>query len=172
MIKRAISSTIIKHSSGVTALNVFEKSCYSKVDFKIHETASVNEAVARFTALNVGCLAVTDAQNKVVGVCSGRDYITKVASLNKFGENLKVKDICTYGPKVIVAQKTDSIDECMHKVMFKGIRHLLVVDEKDEKFVGMISLRDIIREVMKKNNEVITRLSDFRLGKGAFFGSE
>ena len=171
MIKRAISSTI-KNSSGVTAFNVFEKSCYSKVDFKINESASVNEVIARFTALNIGCLAVTDSQNKGVGVCSGRDYITKVASLNKFSESLLVKDICTYGPKVIVAQKTDTIDECMNKVMFKGIRHLLVVDEKDDKFIGMISLRDIIREVMKKNNDTITRLSDFGLGKGAFFGSE
>jgi CBS domain-containing protein len=56
--------------------------------------------------------------------------------------------------------------------MFKGIRHLLVVDDKNDKFVGMISLRDIIREVRKKDKDMITRLSDFSLGKGAFFGSE
>jgi predicted transcriptional regulator len=92
--------------------------------------------------------------------------------LNKFNVNLKVKDICTYGPKVIVAKKDDTIDDCMHKVMFKGIRHLLVVDDKNDKFVGMISLRDIIREVRKKDKDMITRLSDFSLGKGAFFGSE
>jgi len=171
MIKRTFTSTI-KRASNVTAFNVFEKSCYNKVDFKINENASVNEAVSRFTALNIGCLAVTNSQDKVVGVCSGRDYITKVASLNKFNENLKVKDICTYGPKVIVAKKEDTIDDCMHKVMFKGIRHLLLVDDKNEKFVGMISLRDIIREIRKKDKDTITRLSDFSLGKGAFFGSE
>jgi len=39
----------------VSALNVFQKSCYYKIDFKINENASVKEAVTRFTAFNIGC---------------------------------------------------------------------------------------------------------------------
>ena len=46
------------------------------------------------------------------------------------------------------------------------------MDDKNEEFIGMISVRDLIKEMMKKNNDTITRLSDFKLGKGAFFGSE
>jgi hypothetical protein len=30
----------------------------------------------------------------------------------------------------------------------------------------------IEQEIMKKNKDTITRLSDFNIGKGAFFGSE
>jgi CBS domain containing-hemolysin-like protein len=60
----------------------------------------------------------------------------------------------------------------MSKMMFKDIRHLLVIDDKKDEFVGMISIRDLIKEIMKKNNDTITRLSDFKIGKGAFFGSE
>jgi predicted transcriptional regulator len=60
----------------VSAMKVFQNSCYHKIDFKINEESSVKEAIMRFTAFNIGCLAVTDSKNKVVGVCSGLDYIT------------------------------------------------------------------------------------------------
>jgi len=46
------------------------------------------------------------------------------------------------------------------------------MDDKNEEFIGMMSVRDLIKEMMKKDKETITRLSDFNLGKGAFFGSE
>lgn len=156
----------------VSALSVFEKSCYRKVDFRISEDNTAKDAVVRFTAFNVGCLAVTDKNNKVVGVCSERDYINKVAALDKDANLVKVKDICTYGPKIITANKTDSLDDCMNKMMFKDIRHLLILDDKNQDFTGMISIRDLFREILKNKSETITRLSDFKLGKGGFFGSE
>jgi predicted transcriptional regulator len=158
--------------SSISALNVFQKSCYYKIDFKINENSSVKEAVTRFTAFNIGCLAVTDKNNKVVGVCSERDFINKVASLEKSTNEIKVKDICTYGPSIIIAKKNDSLESCMNKMMFKDIRHLLVIDDNDEEFIGMISIKDLIKEIMQRNDDTITRLSDFKIGKGAYFGSE
>ena len=166
--RRAFAST----PGTISAIDVFEKSCYFKIDFKINEEASAKEAVLRFTAFNIGCLAVTDASNKVVGVCSERDYINKIAALSKCDTTTKVKDICTYSPNIIIARNDDSIEACMRKMMFKDIRHLLVVDKKTEEFTGMISIKDLIKEIMKNNHETITRLSDFKVGKGAFFGSE
>lgn len=169
MLRRSFSTYA---KSPISALNVFQKSCYYKIDFKISETATVKEAVTRFTAFNIGCLAVTDKANKVVGVCSERDFINKVASLDKPTTEVKVKDICTYGPSIIIAKKSDSLESCMNKMMFKDIRHLLVIDDNDEDFIGMISIKDLIKEIMKQNDDTITRLSDFKIGKGAYFGSE
>jgi len=166
--RRAFAST----PGTISAIDVFEKSCYYKIDFKINEEASAKEAVLRFTAFNIGCLAVTDASNKVVGVCSERDYINKIAALSKCDTTTKVKDICTYGPNIIIAKKDDSLEMCMNKMMYKDIRHLLVIDDKDNEFIGMISIKDLIKEIMKKNEDTISRLSDFKIGKGAFFGSE
>jgi len=171
-----LSRTFSRHLSSLpritSAINVFENSCYRKVDFRINEEATAKEAVLRFTVFNVGCLAVTDKNNKVVGVCSERDYINKVAALDRNHHELKVKDICTYGPKIIVANKNDSLDDCMNKMMFKDIRHLMITDDKNDDFVGMISIRDLIKEILKDKTETITRLSDFKIGKGGFFGSE
>lgn len=170
--KRMISDNLINELSKITANHVFEKSCYSKIDFKINENNNVKEALARFTAFNVGCLAVVNNNDKLVGVVSERDYIKKVASLEKKNEDVFIKDICTYNPHIIIAQKNESINRCMQKMMFKDIRHLLILDNKKDDFIGMISIRDLIREVEKKNTEIITRLSDFNFGKGAYFGSE
>ena len=167
IIKKNFSTSKIPES----ALNVFKKSCYCKIDFKINEEASVREAISRFTAFNIGCLAVTDKEDKLIGVISERDYINKVAATGKNDLYIKVKDICTTGP-LIVANKTDSLSQCMQKMMLKDIRHLLVLDENEKDFVGMISIRDLIRQIEKENNETITRLSDFKLGRGAYFGSE
>jgi len=170
MLRRGLCSSV-NSMIKTSAMNVFEKSCYHKIDFKISEDASVKDAVNRFTAFNIGCLAVTDKDNKVVGVCSERDFISKVASYEKDLKETKVKEICTYAP-IIIAKKNDSLETCMNKMLFKDIRHLLVVDDKNEEFIGMISIKDLIKEIMKKNDDVVTRLSDFKMGKGAYFGSE
>lgn len=156
----------------VSAMNVFEGSCYHKIDFKINEESTVKEAVIRLSAFNIGCLAVTNSANKVVGVFSERDYIKRVASLDRNFQDTKVKQVCTYEPNIIIAKKDDTIETCMNKMMFKDIRHLLVIDDKNEEFVGMISIKDLIKEILQKNSDIITRLSDFKIGKGAFFGSE
>jgi CBS domain-containing protein len=170
MLRRTFSVT--PRSTAANALQLFEKSCYFNLDFKINEESLAREAVARFTAFNVGCLAVTNNENKVIGVCSGRDYIHKVAALGKNDGDVKVKDIATYSPKLMVAKASDSLDACMQKMMFKGIRHMVVVDDKSNECVGLISVKDVIREVLKDKNEMITRLGDFKIGKGAYFSSE
>ena len=175
MLSRIFQSTrrcISTNAGTISAMNVFENSCYHKIDFKINEESSVKEAVIRFSAFNIGCLAVTNTSNKVVGVLSERDYIKKIASLDKNAQDVKVKEICTYEPNIIIAKKEDTLETCMNKMMFKDIRHLLVIDDKNEEFIGMISIKDLIKEIMNKNNDIITRLSDFKIGKGGYFGSE
>jgi CBS domain-containing protein len=156
----------------ISAIQVFQSSCYKKIDFKISKDSTAKEAVDRLTAFNIGCLAVTDNTNNVIGVLSERDYINKVASFGKSGDLVKISDICTYGPNIIVANKGDSLESCMNKMMFKDIRHLLVIDDKTQECIGMISIKDLIKEIVKDKDEIITRLSFFNMGKGAYFGSE
>jgi CBS domain-containing protein len=171
MISRRLLSTV-NYKNTVSALSVFKNSCYHKIDFKIDEDNNANNAVKRFAAFNIGCLAVTDKQNNIVGVLSERDYINKISALGRDDMTVKIKDICTYTPNIIIAKKNDTIEECMNKMLFKDIRHLLVVDENNNDFVGMISIKDLIKEIMKDKNEIITRLTDFKIGKGGYFGSD
>ena len=170
--KMATATTISPFPAKQTAMDIFHNSCYYKIDYKINENATAHESAIRFTAFNISCLVVTDDQDKLVGVVSGRDYINKVAANGRDPLVTKIKDICTYGPKIIVARESDSLEACMNKMMFKGIRHLIVMDDQNTHCVGLISIRDLVKEVIQNQRETITRLSDFKLGKGAFFGSE
>ena len=156
-------------TKNVSALSVFQNSCYHKIDFKIGETELANQAIHKFAAFNIGCLAVTNPEQKVVGVLSERDYINKVSVFGKDDKTVLVKDICTYSP-IILAKPTDTVEQCMKKMLVKDIRHLLVMDNSE--CVGMISIKDLIKEVMRDKNDTITRLSDFKTGRGGFFGSE
>ena len=170
MLARRLLSTVPENA--VSALSAFKNSCYQKIDFKIGEDVTVDNAVKRFSMFNVGCLAVTDAKQNVVGVLSERDYINKVSALSKDDTTVKVRDICTYSPNLIIAKKNDTIEQCMNKMLIKDIRHLLVIDEVRNECVGLISIKDLIKEIMKNKNNIITRLTDFNTGKGGYFGSE
>lgn len=57
---------------------------------------------------------------------------------------------------------------CMQKMMFKDIRHLIIMDDKQTNCLGMISIKDLIKEILKDKNDVISRLGDFKIGKGGF----
>jgi len=170
MLARRLLSTVPENA--ISALSAFKNSCYHKIDFRIGEDVTVDNAVKRFSMFNVGCLAVTDTKQNVVGVLSERDYINKVSALCKDDTKVKVRDICTYSPNIIIAKKNDTIEQCMNKMLIKDIRHLLVIDEVSNECVGLISIKDLIKEIMKNKNNIITRLTDFNTGKGGYFGSE
>lgn len=69
-----VPTTVEDRSSAQDAL---KKSRYFKIDFGIDEDAFVFEAVQRFAAYNISALAVT-SKDKVVGIVSERDYVSKV----------------------------------------------------------------------------------------------
>ena len=158
-----------QQAKNVSAMSVFQNSCYHKIDFKISEELPAKHALHKFTAFNIGCLAVTNHQNHVVGVLSERDYLNKLLILGKDEKTTKIKDMCTYAP-IIIAKPDDSLEQCMKKMLMKDIRHLLVMDKNE--CMGMISIKDLIKELMRDKNDIITRLTDFHKGKGGFFGSE
>lgn len=163
-----IGQRLLAHTKNVSAMSVFKNSCYHKINFKISEECTVNYAVNRFAIFNIGCLAITNEQHNVVGILSERDYINKISVPGKNDKVVKVKDICTYSP--IIATPTDTLEQCMNKMMNNDIRHLLVMDKMD--CVGMISIKDLIKEILRDKNDIISRLTDVKSGKGGFFGSE
>lgn len=123
----------------------------------------------------IGALAVTegsDTKGKVIGVLSERDYLTKVALLGKVSKDTLVSEICTYGEaNLVVVEADDSIDECMQKMLGRDIRHLLIRDEHG-KIISMLSIKDLVKVTVAKHEEVVNKLYNLALGKGAFYGSE
>lgn len=105
------------------------------------------------------------------GVISERDYITKIALLGRTSKDTLVKNISTQSSKLITAKPSDSVEACMEKMLASDIRHLPLVNDKGE-LQGMISIKDLVKTVVKEKEQTIKVLSDFALGKGGHFGSE
>mmetsp|Transcript_8876 Transcript_8876/g.18934 ORF Transcript_8876/g.18934 Transcript_8876/m.18934 type:complete len:190 (-) Transcript_8876:283-852(-) len=156
---------------GLTATDAWNKSCYSEIDYTINENLPVFDAVQKFAAYNIGCLVTTDSSGKISGVISERDYVCKVALLGKKSKDCFVKEISTKSANLITASPSDTVSNCMAKMLMKDIRHLPLLDD-DGHVVGIVSIKDLVKAELKEKEDAIKTLSDFALGKGGHFGSE
>lgn len=53
------------------------------------------------------------------------------------------------------------IDACMRKMINSNVRHLLVREKESSKFVGMISVKDIVKCAIVKHDAVVQQLTGF-----------
>ena len=99
----------------------------------------------------------------MTGLISERDYIKKIALLGQSSKEVKIKDIYTQGANVIFASVDDSIDACMEKMMTKSVRHLPIMN--GDKLVGLVSIKDLIKETVEDKEKTIKQLSEMALGE-------
>lgn len=109
----------------------------------------------------------------MTGVVSERDYICKIALLGRTSRETPVRQIATVGAaNIVTATADESVQVCMEKMMNHGVRHLPIVDADTMKVVGMVSIKDLVKTVVKEKEDAIRTLSNFALGKGGHFGTE
>lgn len=131
------------------------KDLISKSPFTINYGSSLFQAAQIMVEKNVGLLIIVDPndQRKVLGVISERDFV-KAFSKYKNLESLKVEDVGTMGNNVITIKQSDTIARAAQLMMEHNIRHLVVIDDEN-KLVGVISVRDII-----KTNKILKAISE------------
>lgn len=123
--------------------------------------ATVYEAIKLMAAKRVGALVVVDKTQKLKGIISERDYLTKVILHARASKATKVSEIMT--TKVVCVHPSNTLEECMALMTEKNIRHLPVIDEHDA-LVGMVSMRDAVREVIAEKEFVISQLESYITG--------
>jgi CBS domain-containing protein len=99
-----------------TAQSALEKSCYLKINWKCSEKDLVIDVVKRMVAHDIGALAVTsEGEDTVSGIFSERDYLKKVAFLNKDPTTTTVGEVATMGgfPNLVTVTRMNPIDRCM-----------------------------------------------------------
>lgn len=153
-----------------TAKDLFNNSCYNSVEYSIDENSYVQEAVMKFSVFDIGCVAVLNKDKKLTGLFTEGDFIKKVAAVGKKMDDVIVKDVCTLSPNIMIASSEESLESCISKMNYKNVRHLAIVD--NGQLNGLISFKDIFTEAVKRDKKLIAKLTDFNIGKGAFFGSE
>ncbi|MCK6539476.1 MAG: CBS domain-containing protein, partial [Anaerolineales bacterium] len=73
-----------------------------------------------------------------------------------------VREIMT--SKVLYAQASQSLEECVAIMIDKNIRHLPVFE--NEELIGLISARDALNEMVDQQKFVISQLEHYITGGG------
>ena len=122
----------------------------------ISPDSSVYEAIAVMAENSIGALLVV-ADGVLTGIMSERDYARKVVLQSRSSKETRVADIMT--SPVITVSPAYTVEECMHLMTERRIRHLPVVDGST--IVGIVSIGDLVRSVITAQGETIQLLEQY-----------
>ncbi|XP_020586328.1 CBS domain-containing protein CBSX3, mitochondrial-like [Phalaenopsis equestris] len=125
---------------------------------------TVYDAVKSMTQHNVGALVVLKpgADEAIAGIITERDYLRKIIVQGRSSKSTKVGDIMTEENKLITVTPDTKVLKAMQLMTDNRIRHIPVIDDK--KMVGMVSIGDVVRAVVREHREELNRLNAFIQG--------
>ena len=124
--------------------------------FAVAPGDSVLAAIRVMAEKGIGALVVLE-DGRLAGMVSERDYARKVILLGRSSQDTPVRDIMT--ARVITVQSSQSVEDCMALMTQHRIRHLPVVDA--DKLAGVLSIGDLIKEVIADREETIRQLESY-----------
>jgi CBS domain-containing protein len=131
--------------------------------WSVMPTATVYDAITMMAEKEVGALPIVD-QGKLVGILSERDYARKVVLHGKSSLDTPVTEIMSF--PVVSVTPMQTVEECMHLVTDKRIRHLPVVD--GGRLVGIVSIGDLVNWVISAQRETINHLEAYISGSASY----
>ncbi len=117
---------------------------------KVINTAQ--EAAIKMKEKNVSSLAVLHEDGSAAGIVTERDFVRRLCTTEKSSSKVRIQEIIS-SPVKTVSPDT-SIGEAADIMVRNRIRHLLVIDQEDNKPVGIVSETDIVSYV-RKNSEIM-----------------
>jgi CBS domain-containing protein len=124
--------------------------------YSIAATETVYRAIEMMADANIGALLVTDG-DRIVGICTERDYARKVIIKGRDSRQTQVKEIMT--EEMVTVHPETTLEKCMVLMTNYHIRHLPVVD--DGHLTGMISIGDVVLSVIADKESEISDLQDY-----------
>jgi CBS domain-containing protein len=114
-------------------------------------SATVQEAAEFMTTRNIGAICVMDDDGRLIGVFSERDVLNRIIVAGRDPHTVKVGEVTSELRAVIRCDETPH--QALERMELIGSRHLPVVD--GERWVGMLSMRDLLRvEVGEQGDEI------------------
>jgi signal-transduction protein with cAMP-binding, CBS, and nucleotidyltransferase domain len=127
--------------------------------WSISPEASVYEAIERMSEKHVGALVVLSAGH-LAGIITERDYARKVILKGRQSRVTLVREIMSTPALFVTPDHT--IEECMHLVTSRRIRHLPVM--KGDRVVGMLSIGDLVNWIITAQEQTIRHLHNYIAG--------
>jgi CBS domain-containing protein len=137
----------------------------SKADMNVQSiapTASVYEALQQMASKNIGSLLVMDGA-QVVGIFTERDYARKIVLKGRTSPQTPMHEVMT--PAVMFVTPQQSSEECMALMTENRLRHLPVL--QDGELVGLVSIGDLVKDIISEQQFIIEQLECYITGKRA-----
>ena len=119
----------------------------------------VHDAIRLMADKGIGAVLVIDDEI-LSGILSERDYARKIFLENRSSSTARVSEIMT--SNVITITSNNSVNECMSMMTDNDFRHLPVVE--NGKVLGMVSIGDLVKAVIKEQQFTITQLEQYISG--------
>ena len=126
----------------------------------IAPTALVFDALKLMADKGIGALLVTEGV-AIAGIFTERDYARKIALMGRTSSVTQVRDVMTSAVRFVRPDQTS--EQCMQIMSTGRMRHLPVVDAND-KLVGMISIGDLVKDIISEQKFIIEQLEHYITG--------
>jgi CBS domain-containing protein len=130
--------------------------------FSVRSSDSVEQALIMMRDNRVRAILVID-DGLLMGIVSQGDCAIKVLLPHNSPKQTAISKIMTAKPLTVAL--SNSLEECMAIMVHKHIRHLPVLDEN--KVVGVISIGDIVKNIIESQDNQIKFLETYIKGHGA-----
>ncbi|TDG05358.1 CBS domain-containing protein [Paraburkholderia guartelaensis] len=135
------------------------KSKPEQVVYTIEASDSVYNAIRLMADKQIGALLVTDGP-AIAGIVTERDYARKVVLMDRSSKTTAVRDIMSTHVRFVQPEQTTF--DCMALMTERRMRHLPVMD--GGKLVGMVSIGDLVKEIIAEQKFTIEQLEHYITG--------
>ena len=118
---------------------------------------TVFQALQKLAEHDIGAVAVMDGP-RLVGIFSERDYARRMILEGRQSSGTPVTAVMT--ERVIVVHPDTPASQCMAIMTDKHVRHLPILDS-DEKVIGIVSIGDVVKEVINQQQFIINQLENY-----------
>ena len=110
----------------------------------IEPTTMVIDALRKLASVNLSYLVVMDG-DEFKGIFSERDYTRNLVLKGRSSRDTMVQEVMNTELPEVYMSKT--IEDCMYLMNVRGNRYLVAYDD-DNKLAGIITIHDILRQVL------------------------
>jgi CBS domain-containing protein len=125
--------------------------------YSLRESASVLDAAEFMAQRRIGAVCVLDEEGKLIGVFSERDLLNRVVVPKHDPATMKLGEVTS--PLRAVIRCDETPQQALERMEEIGSRHLPVLD--GEKWVGMLSMRDLLRVELSDKGDELKLLHDY-----------
>tara|TARA_B100000929_G_scaffold184645_1_gene146219 strand:- start:297 stop:731 length:435 start_codon:yes stop_codon:yes gene_type:complete len=141
----------------MTSIENFLKLSNKKQIWTISKDQSVRQALVLMSEKNIGAIIIVDNKDFPIGIFSERDYARKIILKGKSSKDTLLEEVMT--KELITITRNHKIEQCIEIMTEKRIRHLPILE--NNKIVGIISIGDVLKIIIKDQKELINHLQKF-----------